>query len=482
MFFRSRSIEAEPLTWGQALQTAADQRSPGMASRREFLKRASALSVAGAATPLALNLAAIGEAAAQSNPSDYKALVCVFLYGGNDWANTLIPYDDAGYAQYAALRAGVSIDRNLLAGSVLNPITPTGGRQYALAPGLTPLAAAFNAGYATILPNVGTLIEPTTKQQYQNRSVDLPPKLFSHNDQQSFAQSSAPEGAISGWGGRIGDVFASSNGNSTFTCISVSGNAVYLTGRAAVQYQVTTSGPVAINGIRNPLFGSRGASDALRALMTNDSGQLMENEYATITRRAVDAFDLVQNAVTPITLATPFPAGNNLADQLRMVARLIAARNSIGVRRQVFFVSMGGFDNHDSLLTQHTGLLARVGAALGAFNQATVELGVANQVTTFTGTDFGRTLTGNNNGSDHGWGGVQMVMGGAVQGRTFTGALPVLANNGPDDVGQGRLLPNLSVDQMGATLAKWFGVSDTNMAMVMPNLANFTAKDLGFMG
>ncbi len=482
MFFRSRSNEADPLTWGHALQTAADQRSPGMASRREFLKRASALSVAGAATPLALNLAAIGEAAAQSNPTDYKALVCVFLYGGNDWANTLIPYDDAGYAQYAQLRAGVAIDRNLLTGSVLNPLTNIGGRQYALAPGLAPLAATFNAGFGTILPNVGTLIEPTTKQQYQNRSVDLPPKLFSHNDQQSFAQSSAPEGAISGWGGRMGDVFASSNGNSTFTCISVSGNAVYLTGRSAVQYQVTTSGPVAINGIRQPLFGSRGASDALRTLMTNDSPQLMESEYATITRRAVDAFDLVQNAVTPITLATPFPAGNGLADQLRMVARLIAARNTIGVRRQVFFVSMGGFDNHDSLLTQHPGLLQRVGSAIGAFNQATVELGVAGQVTTFTGTDFGRTLTGNNNGSDHGWGGVQFVLGGAVQGRTFAGALPTLANNGPDDVGQGRLLPNISVDQMGATLAKWFGVSDTNMAMVMPNLANFTTKDLGFMG
>jgi uncharacterized protein (DUF1501 family) len=311
--------------------------------------------------------------------------------------------------------------------------------------------------------------------------VRVPPKLFSHNDQQSYWQSSLPEGARTGWGGRLGDLFASGNGNSTFTCISVSGNAVYLTGQSAVQYQVGSGGAVAVNGIKNPLFGSAACSAALRNLVTQPRAHLLENEYTTVTRRSVESNDLLTTALAGVTLPTVFPTGNGLADQLRTVARLIAARNALGAKRQVFFVSLGGFDTHDALASAHPVLMTRLADALAAFQQATVDLGVVNQVTTFTASDFGRTLVSNNDGSDHGWGSMQFVLGGAVQGGRFVGTPPVLASNGPDDVGQGRLLPTLSVEQMAATLASWLGVSATDQLALLPNLANFSTRDLGFL-
>lgn len=455
--------------------------APDNASRRAFLRRAGALSMAAGAAPFALNLAAIGEAAAQS-ASDYKALVCVFLYGGNDYANTVIPYDQASYDLYRGFRTNVAIDRTTLASTLLAPATALpNGRQYALAPGLAPLASLFNSGKLATVLNVGTLITPTTKAQYQARSVPLPPKLFSHNDQQSYWQALSPEGAASGWGGRIGDLFASGNGNSTFTCVGVGGNAVYLAGDVAVQYQTSTSGSVAVNGVKNALFGSTTCSQALRSLLVDGRTHLFESEYAKVTRRSVEANELLAAALTGPGVTTTFPANNSLADQLKLVARMIAARSSLGARRQVFFVSLGGFDNHDSLRTAHPNLMNAVGGALGAFYQATVELGVANQVTTFTASDFGRTLVSNNDGSDHGWGSMQFAMGGSVLGGRFVGTAPVIANNGADDVGQGRLLPGLSVEQFAATLAGWFGVSAADQLSLLPNLSNFTTRNLGFM-
>ena len=452
------------------------------ASRREFLKRASALSASGVAAPFAINLAALGEAAA-ANATGYKALVCVFLYGGNDYANTVVPYDGASYALYQAQRAAIAIPQASLAGTVLNPALALGGRrQFALAPELSGLVPLFDAGKMAVLLNVGTLIQPTSKTQYTNKSAPLPPKLFSHNDQQSVWQSSSPEGSRSGWGGRMGDLFAASNGNATFTCVSASGNAVFLSGQSAVQYQVTSNGSVPLNGLKNPLFGSSACSAALRTLVTAPRTHLFESEHTRIMTRSIDADVQLTTALAGTTpLATVFPSGNTLAGQLNMVARMIAARSSLGAKRQVFFVSIGGFDTHDNLLQDHPALMGQVGPALTAFQAAMTELGVADLVTTFTASDFGRTLTTDGDGSDHGWGSMHFVLGGAVRGRAFYGTPPVIANNGPDDVGQGRLLPALAVDQFGATLGKWFGVSDTELATVMPNLANFTARDLGFM-
>ncbi len=454
------------------------------ASRRAFLQHASALSVAGVATPWALNLACLGEAAA-ATASDYKALVCVFLYGGNDYGNTLIPYDQSNYNAYNGLRPTMAYARTALASTILTPSTAlANGRQYALAPELAPLLPLFDAGQMAVLLNVGTLIQPTTKAQYLAKTVPLPPKLFSHNDQQSVWQSSAPEGATSGWGGRMGDLFQAGNGNATFTCINVSGNAVYLSGNTAVQYQMSTSGSVPLKALTTPLFGSANCSAALQSVITQSRSHLMESELTRVTKRSIDANATLTSSLVPSSsITTPFPTNNNLGDQLKMVARMIASANALGAKRQVFFVSMGGFDTHDGLTTVHPGLLTTVANALAAFQAATQELGVANQVTTFTASDFGRTLSGNNDGSDHGWGSMHFVMGGAVNGRRFFGTPPVVADNGPDDVGQGRLLPTTSVDQYAATLGKWLGVSSTDLLTVLPNLQNYDVgvRNLGFV-
>jgi len=312
--------------------------------------------------------------------------------------------------------------------------------------------------------------------------VPLPPKLFSHSDQQSTWQASMPEGATSGWGGRIGDQFLSSNGNATFTCVNVAGNAVFMSGQQAVQYQVTTGGAVAINGVTKPLYGSQGCADALRGLITaSNRSHWMEQELNRVSARSISAQTLVAGAMAGLSpLATPFDATNSLANQLQMVAKMIAARGTLGVSRQVFFVSLGGFDMHDLLATDHPTQMGLLADALSSFYNATVELGVAGQVTAFTASDFGRTLTSNGDGSDHGWGSHHVVMGGAVKGGRFWGALPSVSVNGPDDVGQGRLLPTTGVDQMAATLATWMGVSASELPRVLPQISNYTQRDLGF--
>lgn len=453
-------------------------------SRRAFLKRASCFAIAGGASPFVMNLAAIGEAAA-ATATDYKALVCIFLFGGNDYANTVTPYDQPSYDLYAGLRGTIAHSQASLSQTILYPNAGlSGGRQFALAPNLTPLIPLFDAGQLAVVLNVGALVQPTSKTNYQNKSVPLPPKLFSHNDQQSFWQASNPEGATTGWGGRIGDLLQSGNGTSTLTCINASGNSVFLSGQTAVQYGVTTNGPVPLLNNATTLFSSGAGMAALRALMTGNRTNLFENEHAIVTKRSLDLQAQVTSALAAgPTIATPFPAGNTLGDQLRIVARLISVSQELGAKRQVFFVSLGGFDNHDSMLTTHPVLMTRLGAAMKAFYDATVELGVADRVTAFTASDFGRTLTSNANGSDHGWGSHHFVMGGAVNGRDFYGNPPTIANNGPDDVGQGRLLPSLSVDQYAATLASWFGVSAGNLPTVLPNINNYNPStwNLGFV-
>ena len=450
-------------------------------SRREFLKRASALSATGVAAPWALNLAAIGEAAAQSAPTDYKALVCVFLFGGNDHGNTLVPYDSATYNTYASLRAGLATGQALLAPTLLVPDTAlAGGRQYALAPELSPLKPVFDAGRMGVLLNIGPLIQPTTKAEFSARSVPLPPKLFSHNDQSSIWQSSNPEGASSGWGGRMGDLFAAGNSQATFTSVSVAGNAVFLSGKTIGQYQVSSNGSVPISGIGSTLFGSGAAAQAMRSIITSTpSSSNFEREYARIVQRSIDAnVSLTGGLGGALALGTVFPA-TALAAQLRMVARLISARNALSAKRQVFFVSIGGFDHHDDLLTRHPVLLTEVGGAMAAFDAAMIELGVSNQVTAFTASDFGRTLASNGDGSDHGWGSYHLVTGGALKPRSLFGQAPQIGTNSPDDVGQGRMLPSMAVDQLAATLATWMGVSNSNLSTVVPGIGNYSTRDLG---
>ncbi len=447
-------------------------------SRRHLLQTASALSVLGAASPLALNLA--GLSAAAQSAEDYRALVCVFLFGGNDQSNTVVPFDSAEFAGYTNARP--SIARPATDFTSLGAVASQGGRSFALPNEFAPLAALFGSGKLAIVANVGPLITPTTNTQYQNASVPLPPKLFSHNDQQSVWQSSGAEGATSGWGGRMADLIAAGNTNQTFTAISVSGSAVFLSGRTVLQYQIGTNGPVAINGLTGSLFGSSSAGAVLQQLITATRPGMFENEYDRVTARAIAANATLSGALgaAPV-LTTVFPTGNSLADQLKMVARAIGVRQAVGARRQVFFVSLGGFDTHDFQLRDQPTLHTTLAAALDAFYQATVELGVASLVTTFTASDFGRTLTSNGDGSDHGWGSHHFVLGGAVKGGSIYGAFPTIALGTAEDVGSGRLLPTSAVDQYAATLAKWFGVADTDVASVVPNLANFPTRNLGFM-
>lgn len=454
-------------------------------SRRQFLKSAASLSIAGTAAPFALNLAGIGRAAAQS-ANDYRALVCIFLYGANDHNNTVVAYDTANYNAYKAARSNIALPL-----TDLTPLTPTtaltgsnAGRQFALPKELASLVPLWDQGKLAILANVGPLITPVTKTQYNNLSAPLPPKLFSHNDQQSVWQASAPEGARLGWGGRMGDLMASQNAAQIFTCNSISGSAVFLAGQNTVAYQLSSSGSVAIAGIKGPLYGSNTASTALKKLITTPTSHLFTQDLAETTQRSIDADAQLSTALASAP-DLPLPASqqsNSLAAQLRAVARMIAVRNTLGAKRQVFFVSLGGFDTHDDQLDDQPVLHSLMAGAMTYFQSSIDGLGVANQVTTFTASDFGRTLTSNGDGSDHGWGSHHFIMGGAVKGRNYYGTFPVMGLNNDDEVGSGRLLPSTSVDQFAATLARWFGVSDTDMRLVLPNIGNFATANLGFMG
>ena len=488
--------------------------------RRDFLRRSGQLALSGTALPFLANLAAIGEAAAfNSTAGDYKALVCLFMFGGNDYANTVVTYDTPSYDEYSTIRGGttgIAIDRNALTPTLLNPtVAPVDSmgrsRQYALHPSMTGLSNLFNAGKAAVQLNVGPLVKPLTRTEYESSNRTLyprPPQLFSHNDQQSIWQSSSPEGSKIGWGGNIGDLTMPPNpqlnGNTLFTGISVAGNTVFLAGDTALQYQVSTRGAIKIQPATNSsVYGSTTLPTVLNALIQQSSPHVLENEYNKVTQRAMTAEAAITAALTLPDLSTTFGT-DSLSQQLKMVARLIKGRSNLGARRQVFFVSIGGFDLHDNLIAQHPTLLGRVSAALASFYDATVELGVENQVTTFTASDFGRTLASNGDGSDHGWGSHHFVVGGAVRGQAFYGTPPpvsisnrytssggVRVYDAQDQwhVGQGRLLPTTSVDQYAATLAKWFGVTDAELPLILPNIVNFGATagyanypvDMGFM-
>lgn len=507
------------------------------ASRRLFLRHAGALSALGsAAAPLALNLSAIGSASAQA-AADYKAIVCIFLFGGNDSINMVLPTDSTSFTNYTTLRNQAPDSIALLApgtprggnggsptalGGVL-PIAPANpqGRTFALHPTMATLQAMFDTDKRlAILPNVGTLILPTSKAQYNQSSHPKPASLYSHNDQQNTWQSFQPEGATMGWGGRMGDLLASMNGRAVFTSITAGGNAVWLSGQDVRQYQVTNNGAIRLGtNAAGQVYGSVAVGDALaRIVQTTRGGHVLETDLSAVAARSMQAESLLRNALkpasdplfgTPPAAGTAYsanndpklrytdplsgnPAANGLAQQLQIVARMIDASSnaSIGAKRQVFFVSLGGFDTHDGQNNGHAQLMARLAHALRYFDTALVAMGAQNNVTTFTASDFGRTFTSNGDGTDHGWGAHHLVMGGAVRGGDLYGSFPVYGtkntnnnnfDSSPDQLGNGALLPTTAVDQLGATLGKWFGLSNTQLLDVFPNLANFSNRDLGFM-
>jgi uncharacterized protein (DUF1501 family) len=459
----------------------------GVHTRREFLRRSAAVAGAGFAAPWALDLAGLASAA-PGDTDDYRAIVCLFMYGGNDHYDTFVPNDPAGYAAYRAARSGIA-----RAEADILPISPAGGFSgagtFGFAPELADLHDIFNEGALAVLPNIGTLIRPLDKASYEVRS-NRPPQLFSHNDQQSYWQSSSPEGATTGWGGRIADLVLDGNtSSSTFTCVSVAGNAVMMTGRDAMQYQVSSRG---VTRLRTDTFRHDAATAGLREIMELRQPGLFPSSYSAISKRALDTADQLSAAVETAEGRYDFDArfdlesdNNDLvraAGQLKMVAKLIAAgRDTLGLKRQVFFVAMGGFDNHSGLAARHPELLAGLNGALSQFYRMTQDMAVAENVTSFTASDFGRTLTSNGDGSDHGWGGHHIVMGGSVRGKRVFGEVPVIADDGPDDVGRGRLLPTTSVDQYAATFASWMGAGSSELGAIVPNLGNYDIADLGFL-
>jgi uncharacterized protein (DUF1501 family) len=448
-------------------------------TRRTFLRQAACAALG--TTGLINTIFDLRKLSAATIPaSDYKALVCLFLYGGNDANNVIVPHDNTGYASYLAARGILAIPQ-----SSLLPLTlPNGdGRDFGLHPSLPEVQSLFNQGKMALVSNVGTLLAPITRAEYLAKTVAVPNQLFSHADQSVQWQTSVSnQTSLTGWGGRTADLLASLNGNSKISlAISIAGTNTFEVGNLVIPYAVAPTGSIGLTGFN----GSANANVRLQAfkdLLAQPHNNLFEQAYADTVTRAIADNDLLTSALAGSpALQTVFPA-TDLGSQLNMVAKLIAARTSLGMQRQIFFCAVQGYDTHGDQLTAQSNLFAELSQAMNAFYNATVEMNIANQVTTFTASDFGRTYPTNGSGSDHGWGSHQFVMGGAVLGGRLFGTFPTLAVNGPDDTGQGRWIPTTSVDEFSATMATWFGVSSSDLSTVFPNIGHFSNPNLGFLG
>jgi uncharacterized protein (DUF1501 family) len=453
------------------------------AARRRFLRTASLLSLAGAAGPLALNLAALGAASAQTG--GYKALVCLFMIGGNDHYNTLVPYDAASYADYANARSNLALSQASLTATEVGPVASQGGRDFAFHPALGAFKQLYAQNKLAVVANVGPLVVPTTRAQYQGNAVPLPPRLMAHDWQVKAWQVCASNGPSDqpGWGGRIGDMLAHLNANSTFTAVSPGGSCLWLAGQNVAQFQASPSGALSMwsSAYDNALWNT---GQAYQNMITSTGANLLENQIAQTNATSIAANALLASAMPPPSVfGTPTPPGNAFASQLNLVARLISARSALGSQRQVFMVALPDFDFHANLLWRQNQLLQGVNDAVAAFQGWIGEMGLDNQVTLFTASDFGRTLNSNGQGSDHGWGSHHFAVGGAVQGGTIYGQVPLTRFGVAEDIGNGVLVPTTAVDQYAATFARWLGVADGDIASVLPNIGNFgTGRYLGFMG
>jgi uncharacterized protein (DUF1501 family) len=452
-------------------------------NRREFLKRTGAATAAGAAFAHIPGMAFSQGMGTTAPFGDYKALVCVFLHGGNDSYNMLIPRSNAEYNVYAASRQNMAIPQNdLLA---INPLT-SDGTDYGLHPMMGGIQSLFEQGRAAFVSNIGPLVEPTSKVDFFNKSVLLPPQLFSHNDQQDQWHSlKGVTVSNTGWAGRIADLIRDRVANQQLaTNVSLHGSSLYQSAEETVAYVMGSSGPLPFTGFSSSgdpadLFYQQRL--AFERVLNASYDTVYERGFADVQRRAVASVDLVSGALEQApALSTVFPQ-TELGNQLRAVAQMIAVRDVLQMERQVFLVEKGGFDSHDDQLLNQPNLLGDVSDSIKAFYDALVEIGMADSVTTFTQSDFGRTMTSNGDGTDHGWGGHQFVVGDAVQGRNLYGTFPDLALGSDDDVGGGRFIPTTSADQYAATLAKWFGVDVVDLPTIAPNIGNFAVQDLGFL-
>ena len=487
---------------------------PNNLNRRSFIRQAACAAVGTFGLTNALfDLRRIAAATMNNSSvlaSDYKALVCLFMFGGNDANNMIVPSDTVDYNKYVTSRGVLALPNAGQVGGILpiNLIPGHGfndGRAFGFHPNFTDYASPngslpglqslFNSGNLAVVGNVGTLLYPTTQNDYKTKPGNLPPQLFSHSDQQVEWQTSVPQMVNStGWGGRVADLMNSTLGSTQIsTCISLNGTNTFEVGASVVPYSVSPSGAIALTGYTaGSAVGS--PSYAVDQLIAASHANLFEKTIAATTKRALDNNLLLAAALSQTDPTTApfssFDSTSSLAGQLKMVARLIAAAqgsaSGLNPKRQVFFVSVGGYDTHGDQLNAQNNLYKELNNSLSAFYAATTQLGVANKVTTFTSSDFGRTFQTNGAGSDHGWGSHHMVMGGAVQGGGIYGRIPILQAGGPDDAttsstGQGRWIPSVAVDEYAATLATWFGVSGTDLATALPNISNFANPNLGFV-
>ena len=487
-------------------------------TRREFIRRATCATLGTAAMTSAIqDLRFMNAAVAQTGITDYKALVCIFLYGGNDSNNLVVPTIQSEYNNYAGIRTPVlAIPQSSLLGvTSQNP----DGHTYGLHPSCVKLQGLFGQGKLAFLFNTGTLVYPLTRQLYlSGGSVVKPPQLFSHADQQTQWQTSVPDQPpTTGWGGRCGDLLNSVQpGAPVSLMVTLTGANTFEVGNIVSQYSVSTSGAVALTMPGTP--GGGASSNRLPTLL-NVLGlpytNLQSQAYAGVAKHAIDTSTLLNTAIAPTASAsywnTKFPTtitppitgaatfNSSLGPQLQMIARLIAAGSTpvasggFGMKRQIFFCSVGGYDLHTGqtnytantpnnvLLGAHTNLLAELDQCMNAFQLAMEQLTLSDKVTAFTASDFSRTFPSNGQGSDHGWGSHHMILGGAVQGGKTYGNFPVQQVNGPDDTGTGRWIPSTAIDQYFATIATWFGVDPDNLATIFPNLSRFTSSNLGFL-
>lgn len=441
-------------------------------NRRQFLGQASCAAVGSTAFLSTLtNLLMTGSAAAQNAAyfNDYKALVCLFLPGGNDSFNTLVPRG-AAYNEYQTVRQDLAIpENNLLAISPLN----NAGRPLGLHPGMTSAKTLFDNQKMAFLANVGSLARPTTLADY-NGGVSLPYGLFSHSDQQEQWQSSIPDVRSGvGWAGRIADILAAFNDNSSVSMnISVAGNNLFQVGNQAMPYTVNANGAVALNGYQNNFGYDPIRKVAIDNQLAQEYRNVLEKTYTRMKRNAMDAYAQYSEAT-----AVPLPAdtlgSGPLGNSLRQVAKVIAGRNVLGVKRQIFYVQWGGWDFHDNVIDNMAAMIPVVSNAVKAFYDLTVAMGVENSVTLFSASEFGRSLTSNAKGSDHAWGGHQFLVGGAVRGQRIYGSYPDLYQGNSLDTGRGRIIPTTSVDQLAAELALWMGVAKADLPLVLPNISRF---------
>jgi uncharacterized protein (DUF1501 family) len=447
-------------------------------NRRDFLRHTGAI---GAGAVLA-QLGLLGSRA-YAAAGDYKALVCIFLTGGSDGNNTIVPIDSAGYASYATVRGTLALPQ-----ANLEPLTEfDGALRFGLHPGLADWQAIWSAGNMAVLLNTGTLVQPLTRAQYLANASARPQGLFSHSDQQKQWQASVSDApSRTGWGGRLADEIAGLNtGASVPTMISATGNNLFVTGAAARALTIPVSGSFGLRGVDSTAAGQARYS-ALSQLLAIDREAELVAAAQDVMADAISYSATLSPVLTSTTttVAASF-AGltTNISRQLLAVAKIIEARVSLGASRQIFLVSLGGFDTHSNELNTQANLFGQLGPAVKAFYDAMVAIGANANVTAFTLSDFSRTLKPNTNGgTDHAWGNHHFIIGGAVRGQRFYGTPPTLTLAGPDDTStEGRWIPTTAVDQYAATLATWFGASPAGLARVLPNLSAFATPNLGFV-